>query len=283
MYTFRYNPVHNQWVILGSPFPTHHLEIQDANLLDVGKNDRLMAASFPNQPFVLEPPAEKSYRLEKGLLFGSEPPVGEYELLLYKGPEHLLSWDARQWTEWLSLLQHRLRLFHHNPHLHFIQCSLSSSLTQTTQPSQRVGDLWASRLALGEEPPLLTEDLVEKLGEKEVLFFVLQDELGSLYVPSAPLFEKEAWYIPADYKSGMENMTENEKSHLAGILATLLTGLKLKYTHQHFGLRVHTSLGENQKSTWWIQVYQEPTLAQPLPLRDLPEKFVLELGDLFRS
>src|SRR5262249_16661097 len=139
MYTFRFNPVFEQWVMVGGPVVAPR-SLKPADLLDVGRRDGFQAASYPRQPFILEPP-RTPHELETSLLYQEQPPVGEYELLLYKQVPDFFSWDTAHWEAWLSLVQQRLCQALLNPHLHYVQLVLHTSALESIEGYQRVGDL----------------------------------------------------------------------------------------------------------------------------------------------
>lgn len=275
MYTFRFNPVFGKWVMLGGAVHQPH-PITDAHILDVGKDDDLMAASYPRQPFLIEPPAGKPFHVHEDQLFASQPPVGEYELLLYKGATNLFSWNSKQWEAWLNLVQHRLRQLHHNPYLHYVHVTLHTQSLDSAPPYARVGDIIAaSHQLVGLSTPMDTE-LADKIADKESVFTIIEDDNGRLYVPSAPLYEKEVWFIPTHYHPGFEQTSKEERRDLAQVLAVLIRQLKLEHPHEEYILDLHTALaGHHEETTWWLQIYRaESGVPSVLPIRALPEAFV---------
>lgn len=278
MYTFRFNPVFHQWVLLGGPV-TMEERIEGAHFTDIGKSRDFGAIIHPRQPFLLEPPAAKPFHQEKGLAFASKPPVGEYEILLYKGYKEFFAWDETTWETWFKLVQIRIRQFQHNPHLHHVHLVLHTSALESVEPYQRVGDLIATSHPVVGMMGELSVELAEKLHEKESVFHLLDDKYGRLYVPSAPLQEREIWYLPAQYQPGVDHVQETGRKHFARVMETLLKHLHAEYPYDHYVLVLHTALAGSEKdTTWWLQMYRdEGGVPSPLPTHGLPELFMREL------
>ena len=277
MYTFRFNPLCEQWVILGGPVFAAQ-QITEAHLLDTDKKNDFVAAAFPKSPFIMDPPTAK-HLVPDPLVHASQPPVGEYELLLYRGDKQFYARGVKEWEKWLLLLQQRLSGFQHNPHLHFINVSLHTQALESVEQYQRVGDVIATSHPVSGVPRVLDVELAEKIHKKESLFALIDDIRGRLYVPSAPLYDKEVWFIPAKYRSSIAHIDASERTHLAAILAALFSSLKKEHPHEEYVLTIHTNLIKPAKEvTWWLQLYRaEPGVASPLPVRRLPEAFVQQL------
>src|SRR4051812_27095540 len=124
MFAFRFNPVFDQCVMVGGVVLTPRA-VQPAHLLDVGSRDGFVAATYPRQPFILEPAkARAPHPQDAGMLYAEQAPVGEYELLLYNGPTDFFIWTSAEWDGWLKLVQQRIRQLHHNPYLHHLHLTL---------------------------------------------------------------------------------------------------------------------------------------------------------------
>lgn len=283
MHTFRFNPVFNQWVLLGAPV-TVPLEIKESQLLDIGKQAGLAAATYPRQPFLLEPNAKHQSPIDKSLLYASQSPVGEYELLLFTEEAAPYDWTAKQWDSWLMLIQQRITQLHHNPYLHFVYFTFHTAALHSTNGYQRVGDLIAASHPVSGMSVHLDEETAEKLRKKEDLFVVTDTGEGDLYVPSAPLYAKEVWYLPKTYRSGIDQIEKKEREALAHILAKLMPALHAEFPEAQFCVTIHTSMaGMADDTTWWLQLYQlEYGQLGPLPVHPLPEAFVQHLHFLLK-
>jgi hypothetical protein len=266
MHTFRYNLAAKTWVLVGGPLALPH--ITPAHLLESGRATQFIAANYPKGPFVVEP-SEASR--PHSLLYPEQDAVGEYELLLYTGHKKLADWKVAEWVEWLELLQHRIRMLHHNPYLHHLQIFLHSHHITTTAPYHRVGDLIATSQPLKERQEISAVQ-VEKLLAKESLFIVHADTYGFLQVASAPTHSKELWYIPRTPRPGIDSVHGTERENLAKILAYMAHSVYGE--SESFGLEIHTAFaGKNQDVTWWLQAYQGSN-APVLEVQRPPESFV---------
>lgn len=276
MYILRFNPVFNQWVLLGAPIPAP-VTIAPGNLLDIGKTKHLVAATYPRPIFMVDERTTPAPGGE-GRLYTDQAPIGEYELFL--GFEHgnLFSWSPGLWEEWISLLQLRLLQVHHNPQLHQVLFALHTNALGTVQGYQRVGDLLATSHAIAGELPVVTPELAEKIGEKDWLYKIKTGKFGFLYVPSAPLAEHEIWYLPTTGKAGFEEVSKDERTSLAEMLSHLMAGLHAEYPHDHYVLRLYTSIASpNNESIWWLRVHRDIPQGAIVPLRSFPEPLVRHL------
>lgn len=281
MHTFRYNPVFEQWVVLGSPIISHPINLKQ--FIDVGETKHFVAANYPRHPFLLDPNDVEKTKQE--LVYSSRPAVGEYELLLYKGDEDLTQWSVSLWEEWLGLLQTRLMQAHHNPHLSAAKFVLyTRSQTTVNDGMMRVGDLVITSHPIAGSTPVLSEELAHKILKKERIFTLLEGEFGSIQIPSAPLYEKELWLIPKHFKSGVERIDKKEKQDLAEVLMQTFKLLSLEFEESYFVLQIHTSFTEpDEPSTWWLQIYQEPSdMQSALTTRAFPENLVAKLKKVLR-
>lgn len=284
MFTFRYNPVFRQWVILGKPSAANPLK--PTHFLDVGKSDDFTAAAYPRDCFIIEPPSKPHSKFgdSENLVFASQPPVGEYELLLYKGDEEPFFWKTALWSRWLALIQQRIRQIHHNPYLHYLHFTLSTSALTSVPSYLRVGDLIATSHPVCGTNPVLDVELADKLRQKENIFTVVDSGYGCLHVPSAPLYNKEVWYVPQIYRSGFEQIESKERERLAKVLTVLLRRLHLNYPDDHYVINIHSALAAPElESTWWLQIYKEDLNALPLTVRALPENFVQALHTMLKD
>lgn len=277
MHTFRFNPVFNQWVLLGGPVVAP-LDLKESHLLDVGRKDGFSAATYPRQPFILEPTRNHD-KVDKALLYTSQPPVGEYELLLYSGEETPFAWHAKDWDHWLSLLQQRLLQAHHNPYLHFAYFSFHTRALESIAGYQRVGDLIMTSHAIAGSPDPFSTEIADKLRSKEDLFIVEETPVGDLYVPSAPLYNREVWFIPKQYRIGVESIEKEEREGIAHLLSTLFKALHGEFPETPFTLTLHTNMANMaDDATWWLQIHEaETTSMSSLTVRPLPEAFVQHL------
>lgn len=284
MYTFRFNPVFKQWVLLGEQFP-HQLVVSPSQRLDHGKvsHPDFFAVPHPRSPFLLDPPA-KHKRHDNDLLHGAEAPVGEYEILCYSGDKGFSQWNAQTWEDWLALFLERFRQLHANPHLHHVSLKLhTNALTTLGNELQRVGDLVATSHQISGMPHHLTEELLHKLQRSEHLFQVHAGEHGFLYVPSAPLNSHEVWYLPATHATSIDALTKAERHEFAYTMSLLMGVLSTEFDRENFVITVHTGMTStpNHQGCWWVQIHQDTAgstaIAQPKPL---PERFVLLLRQL---
>lgn len=278
MYTFRFNPLFHHWVVLGRPVG-HGVFIEPAHLLHNGKPGVFVAATNPRQPFLLDPPNQVG---TSATLHREQPPIGEYELLLYSGEIALAKWTAKEWDQWLGLLQQRLLHFHQNPELHHVMVSLHTGwLAGAGENYQRVGELVATSHPVAGGQTLMDEELLTKLREREKGYVLHDSHDGVIYVPSAPLYEKEVWYIPES--EGMaESLSSRERQHAAEALALLSRALLMTWPDSHFVLEIHTVLGKGPEGKrWWARFYQEERgIPASLNVVPLPEPFVRELNYL---
>ena len=277
MNTFRFNPVFNQWVLLGAP-TSQTFEITDRHILDIGKTEHFVAATIPRQPFLLDPPTRRNE--VDDLLYKSQPPLGEAEVLLYKGEKSFDEWTVREWDGWLMLLQQRLMQVYHNPHLHFAQFTFSPQYLDTVGPEfLRVGELISTSHQVAGSSLAFTAELLEKLRQKEDAFIVLHTDGGDIYVPSAPLFEKEAWILPTNVQPSFEAIEKEERSDFAHMLKTLFMALHTEFPSVPFVLTLHTALeGMSPETTWWMQIHQKDNgTVSSIGSRPLPEAFARHL------
>lgn len=284
MYTFRFNPVFKQWVLLGEVIPTN-VAVLPVHGLDKGKkiHPDFSAAHFPRSPFLLDPPKGHK-KHEDDLLFAAEAPVGEYEVMIYNGEQDFYKWPTKTWEQWLLLLNERIRAMHHNPHLHFINLKLHTrSLHTTGELQQRVGDLIATSHPIAGMSTPLASELVHKLLDKEKLFAVYHDAAGTLYTPSAPLNDKELWYFPKEAGGSIEMLGAHERKNLAHSLSLAFAVLKEEFPTSNFLMTIHTAMAgaATDETTWWIQIHAEETgFNNPLSMRPLPERFTFLMKQL---
>jgi len=279
MHTFRFNPVFQQWVLLGTSYAATPV-IEKGNLLDVGRGKKFAAASHPRQPFILEPDGKS--KDHEDLLYAGKPPVGEYELLLYAGKDPLYTWDHKEWDGWLQLTQQRISQARRNPHLHYVSLSINTGgLKKVEGDWQRVGDLIATSHPVCGMTTLIDHEIAEKILAKEGIFAVKQDAHGALLVPSAPTHQHEVWYLPAAAGASLADIDGKGRASLAKVLAPLMVELKAAYPHEEFLLTFHTALlASSSHHMWWLQVHQAGNEDSPLPLRPLPELFVRKLREI---
>lgn len=246
-------------------------------MLDVGRTEMLVAAVHPRQPFILEP--DKKSHDHSDLVYAGQPPVGEYEFLLYRGHDPLTSWDAEAWEQWLNLAIQRLRQLQRNPHLGYAYLSINTAVQHSLSGWLRVGDLVATSHPVNGVSVLIDRELAAKIAKKEALFIVRETGHGMVIVPSAPTHDNEVWYFPKVMRPLVHGISKEEKQELAETLSVLARELKTAFTHQEFTFTFHTDLvGDHQESSWWLQIYRsEAGVESPVPLRGLPELFVSKL------
>ena len=252
--------------------------ITQAHLLDIGSSKEFIAATYPRQPFILES-TQQSTKISHGeMMYAQQQPVGEYELLLYRGDQEFFFWEQQQWEGWLTLLSNRLRELHHNPFLHYAYPTLRTSALESIEGYVRVGDLIASSHPLLGFLPSLEIAIAEKIRTKERIFTVLDDDRGQLYVPSAPLHEQEVWYIPAKHQPAIESSSTKDRSSCAAVLALLMARLHDEFEHYSYVLNIGTSMASAEgNTTWWIQIYADIPDTSILPVRTVPEGFLQKL------
>jgi galactose-1-phosphate uridylyltransferase len=272
MNTYRFNPVFNQWVLLGSPVAST-IEVTERHLLDVGRGSGFVAATLPRQPFIVDPPKA---RKDDDFLYQPQPPVGEAEVFLYEDEAAFFEWSPAEWGAWIRFVGMRLRQVYHNPHLHFVSLTLSTGALASAGPAyQRVGDLAATSHPIAGAPAVLNEVLLGKLLKVEDAFIVQANDAAVVYVPSAPLNDKEAWVLPTHPVASFEKITATDALGLSETLASLFGALKDAYPEERWLMTVHTTLdGMSEDATWWIQVHaREHEMSAPLMVRPLPEAF----------
>lgn len=279
MHTYRFNPVFRHWVLLGTPV-SHELKIGAAHLLHSGSKSDFLAAVNPEQPFVMDPPSAHGTATA---LHSEQAPVGEYEILLYGGSHALKSWGSKEWAAWLELLQKRVLHLHNNVHVAHCQFAFHSGwLDSVGDEYRRVGDLVATSHPIAGSAPLLEHELVTKLRQAERGYILHDGPDGVIYAPSAPLFEKEVWYIPADQDGAFERAEAQTRLHTAEALALVMKGMLKEWPHEHFVVELNTALvNKSADATWWIRIYQEAKrIPATLTVLPLPEKFVRDLSYL---
>ncbi len=277
MHTFRFNPVFRHWVLLGNPV-SHEVHLESAHLLHSGTKAEFLAAVNPKQPFVMDPPRSPGTALT---LYNEQPPLGEYELLLYSGQLSFAAWKVKEWEQWLALVQHRILHVHHNPHLHHIEIALHTGWAASVgNEYQRVGDLIATSHPIAGSVPLLEHEIIEKLRRTERGYIIHDGDDGLIYAPSAPLFEKEVWYVPHHQDGAFEHLSPAIRTHTAEALALIMKGMLTEWPEEHFVLELNTELVDKREdASWWVRIYQETRqVPATLQVRPLPEKFVRDLA-----
>jgi hypothetical protein len=283
MYAFRYNPLVKRWVLLGGPIQ-QHIELSSAHFLGGATHKEFVAATYPKQPFLVEPP--ETFGEAPGLAYKEEPPVGEYELLLYSGDKNLADWGVDEWDAWLQLAQHRLLQLHHNPYLHHVQLTLRTAAEHSIAKFHWVGDLIATSHPIAGNPIELTAELAQKICQREAVFTLHKDEYGSLQVPSAPTFHDEVWYLPTEIRAGIEGVHGKERQAVAQLLAWVIGRLRTVHPHFHYALTIHTVLaGDHDDACWWFQLHREVPNAEfsALPIQPLPELVLQQLRYVLQS
>lgn len=285
MYTFRFNAACNQWILLGEPLPSL-LTIQKANLINAAAAARatdFVAATYPRQPFVLDALQKPGSRSHEELVYAEQPPFGEYELLLYTGTESFFAWSSETWDGWFVLLAERLRQIRHNHHVHYVSMVLHTSGLHTAGPEyQRVGDLIAASHPLIGMGDVLPSHVIEKIREKERLFVIHEDKVGDVYVPSAPRYSKELWFLPAAPDVSVGSLNAPQRKGIGQVLTMLFTVLHAEFPGSHFVLRIHTDFERDKHGhSWWLQIHeQENASTGTLPVVQAPERFVLLMRQL---
>jgi hypothetical protein len=276
MHVVRYNPVFRQWVLVGPQQLSIPSELPASVLLDGGKSGaQFVAAHLPHQPLVFDP-EEVTLSAEVGQVYASQAPVGEYELLLYRGQHDLFAWDAAHWSAWLELVQQRTRAMHHNTHLHHVHVQLHTGLRTSITGYQRVGDLVATSQQLAGMSTLITDEEATKLHERERTFEVHHDGFAHVLVPSAPLHANELWIIPQRHHPSMESIGADERTGLAMLLATLMPHLAHEFQGHDWMIRLHGGFATHSPhESWWMQLYTTDGTESPaLNVRSLPEYLV---------
>ena len=275
MHSLRYNPLTKRWMLLGGQLE-HSLHITAAHQLEIGKNPHFLAANHPKSPFEMEPAAKPP--VANGLLYAPELPVGEYELLLHQGHQEINQWKAAEWEAWIMLLQHRLLQAHRNPYLQHARFIFDSSKQASTLPQRRVGDLIVTRQPLVPDQAIAIE-LVDMLLERETAFIVAHDHFGTLYVPSAPSYADELWYLPRVLQPDFTAVHGANRTGLAQTLTLIMRMLGTAHLQFDWVIEIHTLLADKDRErSWWLQFYREPHANQlPLAIQRLPETYVQQL------
>lgn len=278
MHTFRFNPLFKHWVVLGNHVP-HTIRIERGHLLHSGEKGQFVAATNPRQPFIIDKPSVQG---SVSMLHREEPAVGEYELMLYQGDRELRDWRVEEWDSWLSLLRARVLSLHANPLLHHLTITFHSSHLKTVEGYARVGDVIATSHPVAGAAPLIEHELIQKLREKERGYILHDGPDGFMYAPSAPLMEKEVWYVAPHQHGAFDRVDREERMHTAEALALLTRAYLHEWPTMHLAIEVHTSFGSSPSdSSWWIRVYEEEALTPAtVVVRPLPEKFIRDLSYL---
>jgi hypothetical protein len=286
MYSFRYNPVYQRWVMVGPPVVPVE-EITAAHRLDIGQRRSFTAATFPRHLFVLDADDSEvghahAAVVNRDMLYTIQAPVGEYEVMLYDGDVDFWQWDTSMWDHWFMLIQHRLNQLYRNPHLQYVSFHFHTSLLFSLKDTLRVGDLWATSHPLEERPHRMDSALATRL-RQESLFTIYTGAHGWLYVPSAPLHEQEVWYLPYEHLSSLEKLGAPERKEASYVMSNLMGRLHDEWPEQNWVIELHTALVHtDQETTWWLQIYKESTGNEsPLPVKVAPEGFVHILHQLF--
>jgi hypothetical protein len=146
-----------------------------------------------------------------------------------------------------------------------------------------VGDLVATSHPIAGTAQHLTEELLHKIQHSESLFQVHAGEHGFLYVPSAPLYSHEVWYLPATHATSIDQLRRAEREELAYTLSLLMGVLQGEFPQEKYVLTIHTGMagGASHRGCWWVQVHRDTAGdTAVVPVRPLPEKFVLLLRQL---
>lgn len=281
MYTFRFNPVFQQWVLLGEQ-RLQTVNIQEAHkILPIPHEaPHFQAATYPRQPFVLD---QHKKGTGDDLVFAAQPPLGEYELLLYSGKKSFFEWTEKEWEQWFMLASERIRHFHLNPHLHFVTLKLHTKALGTAGVEyQRVGDLIAASHPLAGMSVPVQPELIEKLLDKERVFVVHKTAHTAVYVPSAPLNHKEVWCLPQAETAGLESLGKPERRSWSRTIALVMHVLREEFPKEQWVITLHTAVAQiEHQDQWWIQIHQDgPGQVTPLAMQPLPERFVLVLHKL---
>lgn len=280
MYSLRYNPVFKQWVLVGPPVLPFE-EITESQLLTVGKGYHFIAASYPRH--ILQPDFDDVKREHRpDMLHLEHPPVGEYDLLLYAGEKGFWEWGSEQWGHWLVLLQNRVAQMHKNLNIRHLHIELRTSQLNSIQEYQRVGDVIGTTHPIQERQPELDNDLLDRLRQEE-LFAIFLGETGWLYAPSAPLEEKELWYLPYIAHSGIEKAGEAVRGELAKVMAQLMRKLHGEWPDEDYRIIIYSNLAhQTDQLCWWVRIHKEqPHIHPSLPVTLAPEGFVYILHRIF--
>lgn len=260
----------------------HTLHITSAHQLEIGHNAHFIAATHPRSPFELEPSA--SGPIANHLLYAPEEAIGEYELILHKGTEEVSQWTSEHFEAWIMLIQHRLLQANNNPFLQHVRFIFDSAKQTSSLPYRRVGDLIITRQPLVADQAIAIE-LMDLLLSREAAFIVVEDHFGSFYVPSAPSYADELWYLPKQVKPDFSAVHGSARTALAESLVLMFKMLSAAHLQFDWVIEIHTLLSSKQKEfSWWLQLYREPHANQlPLAIQRLPETYVQQLRYAYQS
>jgi hypothetical protein len=279
MHTFRFNPVFEHWVVLGSSIP-REVSIRPGDLLHNGGKARFEVANFPGNQFLLDAPSRRS---EAPTLHREQPALGEYELVLQRDTNPVGLWSAEDWTAWITLVRARLANGHHNPKLHHAVVEFRSRFLNTIADAtyQRVGDIIMTSHAVAGATPRLSTDLVDKLREHESGYVLHDGPDGMMYAPSAPLHAHEVWYVPQDQGDALSDASSKVCKHTGEALALVVRALCSEWPKQELAVVVHTAVvqGSTQHS-WWIQIFADAGQQASVQAVPLPEPFLRTLSYL---
>ena len=287
MYTFRYNPVVEAWVLLGEPRPKTQ-EIKPAHLVDPQTEANFLVANLPLSPFVLDPDQNGGFKgvpservvTNSSLLFPEQAPVGEYELLLYQGQKGFYDFGPKEWEEWMLLVVNRVWAFHKNPHLHYLGLRLhTSALLSLGGQYLRVGDLICTKERLIGLGHTLEAQLAHKLRQKEDRLGIHYPGVATVYANSAPTQIQELWLLPEHLHPNFDSLDGRGRKGIAKLLSKLMPLLHQEMPQSEWVIELHSAMsGMEPTSTWWIQIFEEPAGNQNVPnsylaLKPLPEAF----------
>lgn len=283
MYSLRFNPIYKKWILCGPPVLPFE-QIGKGHLLDLGKAGDFKVASMPRDILQMEQPTDRKFQKEHAdTLHLAHPPLGDYELVLYEGDRDFWDWDKKMWGKWLSLIQHRVLLLHANLNISQLYFELRTDWLFSLKSYTRAGELIGiSHPVL--ESPSMSEFEQEKL-QKEELFTIYKGEYGWLYVPSAPMANKELWYLPYEAKGGIEHLERAGLEELAHVLSKLMSKLHDEWPNENWSLKLHLEVGATKKDYgWWLSINSlSPKLGEgcvALPVVSNPEGFVYVLHHL---
>lgn len=285
MNSYRYNPVYKKWYLIGAPIIEPE-KISKGMILDPSNRGDFLAASYPRELFVLDAPSKKDFQLQHtDVLHLSNPPLGEYDLLLYKGGADFWNFTSGQWEKLLEQLQLRILAVHKNLAVQYLDFTLSTKLLYSFQGYLRVGDLVGASHQIFEDYADISFELAEKL-KAETLFEISQGKHGRLYAPCAPKYNKEVWYI-SNKIGGFESASTGEVVEVASYLAKLISFLRQEWIEENWTIKLHTSINASREEmVWWFQIYQDNSNQSSLihgilPQRLNPEGYVHLLKKLF--
>jgi hypothetical protein len=257
MHAIRFNPVLEQWVLLGEAIPESlaHLSLTKHQVFP--GNTEWHHSDHPRSPFVIDAP--RTGRHHHDLIVAEHAAIGEYDLLTYAGDKSVGQWEASEWELWLSAIAMRFQSVKQNHALHYCGAQMRTKGLASTGPDQlRVADCIATSHKISGAIGSLDAVLVEKITTKEGLFVVRKQDGMVCYVPSAPTHRNEVWLLSTNPDSGVIHHDSKKSLHgCAQMLTQVYKALDATEGKPDWVVTIHSDLQNTQGRNWWIQIHQD--------------------------